>query len=150
MDVIPELEAEFQASKRIEEVQVFRGKGGLKTVVEDVLRVNKTWYVLGGARNLSKALEYYFPHWSKRREEQGLKIKIIRDSSMRKSGEQAKNIEVRYLKSEFKFPANVGIYGDNVVEFLFGEEPLIIIIRSEMAAKGFMEYFNLLWKMSKE
>ncbi len=57
-----------------------------------------------------------------------------------------KFMEIKYLKSQFNFPTAIKIYRNNVIQIIFGSEILITLIKSEKAAKGFMEYFNLLWK----
>jgi len=147
--ILPRLEADFKASKSKEEIQVFKGKNGLKTVLEDILKEDKTWYVFGGAGRLSEYLKFHIMHWNRQREKQKMDIKIIYDNSLRGRKEELRFMEKRYVKSRFNFPAGVGIYGDKVVQIIFGDEPLIILIRSEKAAKGFMEYFQLLWNASK-
>ncbi|MFH1053572.1 MAG: helix-turn-helix domain-containing protein [Candidatus Woesearchaeota archaeon] len=149
-EILPKLEKEYESSKSKEEIQVFKGKKGLKTVLEDILNENKTWFVFGGAGKLSRVLEYYIPQWNKRREKQRLNIKIIYDEKLRDKKQELKCIEKRYVKSKHTFPAGVGIYANKVVQFIFGNEPLIIVIMSETARKGFMEYFNLLWKTAKK
>jgi sugar-specific transcriptional regulator TrmB len=147
--IMPELEADFKSSKSMEEIQVFKGKAGLRTVMEDILKENKTFYVFGGAGKLSDALKFYIPHWHTERERQRLWTKIIYEKRMKGKTGDYKFVEKRYLKPESGFPTTVGIYGDKVVEFIFGEEPLIVLIRSKKASSGFMEFFNLLWKLAE-
>lgn len=147
--IIPELKEKFDSQKSKEEIRVFKGKKGLITITEDVLKENKTWFVFGAAGKLSEILDFYMDNWNKRRAKQKLHIKIIYDESARGKKEGLKFIEKKYLKSEFNFPTAIGIYGNKVVEFIFGEEPLITLIESEKASKGFLEFFNFLWKIAK-
>lgn len=124
------------------EVQVLSGKEGLKTLMQDIIKERKNFYVLGGNIRFQEVLPVYTIHWAKAREKYKIYAKILTTYSQDSTW---KYNETRKLKKEFESPTSTLIYGNKVALFL-PEELMIVLIKSENVAKSYMAHFNALWR----
>ena len=141
--ILPEL-ASIRPGVPDETVEVYEGKEGLKTILEDVLRVKKEVFTYGSDGNFSKILKYYFRHYLKRLEKENIRMRVIFNEGDRPF--RWKNARVKYVGKEYRSPTETTIYGDNVAIFILTKEPKAILIRSKRMAKAYRNYFNLMWK----
>jgi len=149
--LLPELEVKRKLSKQEQEATIFRGKKGIKSILEDVLRTGKTMYVYGAEGRLKEIFPIYFHHFHKKRVGKKIGIKIIYKESVKehKREKELKLIKMKYIPDEFDTPANTWIYGDKVVITVWSEQPISTVIRSKQVAKAYKTNFELLWKLAK-
>lgn len=147
-NILPELER-IQPATREETVEVYEGKEGLKTILEDVIRSKKDVLTYGSEGNFSRILRFYFKHYLKRLEKVGIKMKVIFNHSDSKTPFERKFAEARYIPKEYKTPTEITIYGDKVAIFLLTEEPKAILISSKIIADAHRKHFNLMWTIAK-
>ncbi len=148
--ILPELE-KIQPKKKEESVEVYEGKEGIKTILEDIIRSKKDILTYGSEGNFSSVIKikFYFKHHLKKLEESGIKMKVIfnYDDSHKKF--EWSFVDVKYIPKEYKTPTETTIYGDKVAIFLLTEEPKVILIKSQNIVESYTKYFNLLWKIAK-
>jgi sugar-specific transcriptional regulator TrmB len=147
--ILPELE-KIQPLIKEETVEVYEGKEGLKTILEDILRTKKDILTYGSEGNFSKILRHYFKHYLKRLEKTGIKMKVIFNCDDTRKPFEWKFAEVRYVPKEYKTPTETTIFGNKVAIFLLTEEPKAILITSNVIADSYNKHFNLLWKIAKK
>jgi len=59
--------------------------------------------------------------------------------------------EYRVIPKELEVPSNMNIWGDDTILLqIFGKKPAIIEIRNKELARGYLNYFNILWEQGKE
>ncbi|MBI2665228.1 hypothetical protein HYX12_01235, partial [Candidatus Woesearchaeota archaeon] len=114
-ELIPHLLALKQPQEEEMKAEMYRGKEGLKTLLNDLLYEKKTIYYLGYSAISQKIIPYFLPHWHKKRVKLNIKRKILTKEQMRDS-EGLKNhlTEVRYLSDKFNIPLSMMIYGDKI------------------------------------
>lgn len=143
--LITELQERFAKTKEKEETNFYKGKEGLKTVFESQLE-EKEILILGASPKAYETLEFYFHWYDKTRKQKNIKARILASSRETKRIALA---EIRYLSEEFSNPTSVNIYGNKVAIILWAKQPYAIVIKSEEIAKGYRNYFELLWKIAK-
>jgi sugar-specific transcriptional regulator TrmB len=147
--MLPELE-KIQPVIKEEAVEVYEGKEGLKTILEDIIRTKQDILTYGSEGNFSKILKYYFKHYLNRLEKTGIKMKVIFNYDDTRKTFEWKFAEARYISKEYKTPTETTIFGNKVAIFLLTEEPKAILITSDVIADSYKKHFNLLWKIAKK
>ncbi len=157
-DLLNELIPELAKLKKSEEqplsIEVFKGKEGFKTVMEDLIRDKKPYYIIGYTGKSPEISGFWYIHWNKRR----VKNKVKRYLLIHKGDE---NIEaLKYPLTEAKIlpeqavqesKTSIIIYSENkVLLFLPLEEFAGIRIKNKEVHDSYKEYFNLLWKLAKK
>ncbi len=153
--VIPELLAMQELTKSTTTYSVFEGVQGIKTAREKVfeeLSKGDTLYVILANYPHTEKMEGYWADFQKRRAKKGIRCKYIFNESLRKIGEKRlrlKLAQARFVASEILSPMWIEIFGDNVGIGVMGENPSLFLIKNEAITKGFLTYFNSLWKIGK-
>lgn len=144
--VIKQLGEKFVSTKEKEETNFYKGKEGLKTVFEDQLN-SREILILGASPLAYEVLQFYFKWYDKTRKEKKIKARII--ASNRKIT-QVPLAEIRYLPEKYASPVSVNIYGDKTAIILWASQPYAIVIKSSEVAKGYRNYFELMWRIARE
>ncbi len=146
--ILPKLER-IIPERKDESVEVYEGKEGLKTILEDIIRSKKDILTYGSEGNFSNVLKFYFKHYLTRLEKTGITMKVLFNYDSSKEPFNRKFAEARYLPKQYKTPTETTIYGNKVVIFLLTENPKAILIKSKTASESYRKYFNLLWRMGR-
>ena len=153
---IPELREIYQSVGKKQEIHHFKGKNGLRNILETLLesgKETKEWFIFGTTERTKELLPSYLPQFHRKRIEQGIKFKAIYSTDSKERGLEVKKLkltEVRFLPKEYTTPTAVSIVGNKVAILLWSiENPLGVIIENEEVANDFKKYFNLLWKIAK-
>ncbi|MCH7567927.1 MAG: helix-turn-helix domain-containing protein [Nanoarchaeota archaeon] len=155
-ELIPSLSDLQTISSKEERAEIFEGYNGLKNafqIVENEFQPNEEFLVFGVDKTLNEQQLNFFINYHKKRVKAKLKTKVIFTTNLKGVKEyhqkqDAYNQE-RFLDQSSAIPINV--YKDNVIIPLLGsgEKEITIFIKNKKLAKGFQEYFNTLWKISK-
>jgi len=148
---IPKLQNLRILSKEKQEGYVYKGMKGIKSVLEDVLKEGKLWFVFGSKGQFEQALPSFYIQFHKKRERLKIPMKIIRSEIIRKREEKYKFKfrEVRYLPEESTTPSTTMIYGDKLAVIVWSEDPMAFVVRSKTAADSYRKYFDVMWKAAK-
>ena len=147
--ILPQLKNIAKDEEKIS-IEIYKGKEGLKTLLQDIIKEKKNYSILGFAGAVAKELEYFYPHFQKQREKLEIKRKIIADYNLKNSRLVENNLsQVKFLPKEYQSPSGTWIYGDKTVIFLPENELTMILIKSQKIAKTYNNYFSLLWKSAK-
>lgn len=148
--IIPKLE-KIKKPLEKEKVEVYKGKEGLKTVLNDILRnCGKEYFVVGGIGESLEALPYFMDGWHKRR----IKAKITRNMILSEEVRKKKITKfpltkIKYLPQEYRTLESTIIYDDKMVHIIWVEKPLAIVIENKRINQAYMKQFRLLWKIAK-
>ena len=134
-------------------VEVYRGKEGLKTGLNDILKEGKDYYMIGcmgAARDLAK---HWFAHWQKRRVKMKIRRTVLFPNNMK--GQDATRYRLtrkKFLPKGHFIPASTIIYGtDKVLIFIpIKDDFLGIIIRSREVWESYKSEFDVLWNSLRE
>jgi sugar-specific transcriptional regulator TrmB len=147
--ILPELHKMKESGAEDVKVEVYRGKEGLKTVLNDVLEEGKDYYILGYTGAARDMVPHWFAHWHKRRRKMKVRRTVIFPNSMRGSGVTRYPLTTRRFLPKGHFtPASTLIYGkDKVLVFLpLTNDFMGIIIKSREVWESYKSEFDLIWK----
>ncbi|RLG12815.1 MAG: hypothetical protein DRN71_05710 [Candidatus Nanohalarchaeota archaeon] len=149
--ILPELLRKHKESEEEISVRVYIGKEGMKTVLNNILKLEKPYYVIANEDKVLDFLKYFMPQFIKKRKELNIPIKIIHSECIRKKKLKLPLAEIKHLPDEYNTPTTTIICEDNVDMLIFSEEnPIAIHIKSKETAQSFMNYFNLMWSIAKK
>lgn len=149
---LPKLKAIKNTARDEQEAYLYKGKKGMKTIFEDVIKEKKTYYVIGSQGNFVKFFPNYFFQFHKKRTEQGIPIKIIRSEKTRGSEytKELKLFEQRFLPDSYTTPVTTYVYANKVAIVAWSAEPICFLVKSRIIAYSYKKHFNLLWKIAKK
>lgn len=145
--MLPDLLLAQELSKDKQEINVYKGKEGIKTILWDILRTGKSNCVIGA--HSRKEFEIILKQFHKQR----IKLKIEnRMIFKREDIERARKFakkpftDVRVMPTEYTSPIAINIYADKVALLIRSvKNPLGILIKNKDTADGFRTYFDMLW-----
>lgn len=153
-EMLPQLQGLFETRGEELEVIVFRGKRGLKTVFEDMLRELKEGdeYLAFGVPKHAQIFSAYFDYFNKMLVKKKIKHRIIFDERENRNIKSCKKcgFQVKVIGKEFLSPAEINIYKNNVIIALWHPKTLAIVIKNKEINESFKQYFNIMWKMAKK
>lgn len=146
-DALPDIEKVYKSSKPNIGLEVFRGKEGIKSVLEDMLNYKKNYFI-GGGFYLMNLLPHYWPQYNKRRIKKGVKrYSLIKHELKGKQKPDEELLFVKYLPEEMGgSPAVIFVYGDKVVNVLWSGDFFAFMVESKEIAASYKKYFQYLWK----
>ena len=65
---LPELRKIYKSTPRYDEVTVYKGKEGLKTIFEDILKSKANYDKFGSGEKFKQYLNFYYPQYQKKKE----------------------------------------------------------------------------------
>ncbi len=150
LNVIKQLKEKSSEKKQDESATILRGKNGVKSVYDDVLKEKKEVVVYGAQSKFKDMFPFYQEHWNKKRAELGIKLRIIWSEKVRGQRKELRLLKKRFLPDSYDFPSTTMIYGDKVATIVWTETPFAFVIKSKEAVKSSLNYFNLLWGTAKK
>jgi len=150
-DILPELKEKYAKIKTEEDATIYRGKKGLKSVFEDILKTNKNYLIFGAEGKFEEVFKDYFYNWNVRRIKQKISIRVLYNEKIRSKREgKLKLVDMKFLPKELDFPSTTQIYGDKVSIMVWSDPPFAFVIESKEAVKSYTNFFNILWQQAKK
>lgn len=150
-EVIPSLQ--FLKKKVLEEtqVEVYKGKEGFKTVMNDLLKQKKDLYGIGYTAKGPEIARYWYEQWNQRRIKQKIRrMYLVSSETAKKEVTKRPLTTIKIMPSGFISPASTIIYGEKVAIFFPEKDDFTgIVVRSKRIAKAYKSFFDTLWKLSK-
>lgn len=155
--LIPQMQSLMSADKEKINFKVYEGLRGIKSFYDMLLTMLKkaeTSYVIGAPRIGNDKLEGFLLYWHERRIKKGIHCKYIYDSNVRDYGKVRKAMkytQVRYLPNKIISPMWIEISNDFVaIGHIKGNNAILFSTQDKEIAKGYLDYFNLIWRISKK
>jgi len=148
-EILPELNSLYKTSKAKEEFNIYQGKKGIKSILQDILDY-KAYIAFGSRGKFLEIMKHDFIAFQRRKKALKIKSRIILGKSTR-SSEQVKvaYAKFRFIPDEFSSPTTTFIYGNQIAIIIWGEVPIATVITSKDIAESYSHYFELLWRQAK-
>ena len=149
--ILPELNKLKEIKSEKTSVEVYKGKQGLKILLNDMISEAKDYFAFGvmnhfeDERFISKL---FVDQWILKMNQKNVKEKMILEKGTHLA--PIKNSEFRYLPKEYLFTSSFITYGDKVASFVWEEHILQILIKNKQIAESYITQFNALWKIAKK
>ena len=146
--ILPQIEKLRNSSKRKQEATIFKGKKGLKNILEEIIKTKTEVLVFGTGWGMRESMKSYYEQWHLKLRKNKVKGRILLPEN--KKGLFLKPFIAKYLPEKNIIPSTIAIYEDRVLNVTWGEEPIAVLFISEKVSKSYKNYFELLWKTAKK
>jgi len=149
--IFPDLEERYKETKSKEDAVIFRGKRGIKTIFEDMIKERKDILTYGAESKFAEMFPNYQKQWNLKRKKAKIKIRMLYNEKVRKEKikEKINLVSMKFLPEKYDFPSTVHVYGNKVVIIVWTELPFGFMIKSKEAVRSNKHFFELLWKQAK-
>lgn len=153
--ILPELLELNKFSKKKPQVEILEGKEGIKTILNEILRLKKDWFAFNIPGKGPEVLGDWVYAYERERQRVGIKLNVILVGTEQgvirgKEFSKMKFTKVKYLGKNYESPASSYIYGDRlVIIFWYKEFPFAIRIVDKSLADSYKKYFDEMWKIAK-
>lgn len=151
--VLPDLKEIYQSSIEKPKVELYEGKEGLKTILDDIIRTKKEILVYGSTEKQLKILQFYFPNYIIRRIKTKIHTRVITEKSpwtIEKLKTEKKELRESKFIPNIEFPTVTYIYGNKVAILSLEKEIIGLIIENKAISDTQKQIFELLWKIAKK
>ena len=147
---IPQIEEIYKSKKQKMNIDIFRGKEGIKSVFEDILNYKEAYFI-GGRWYVAKEMPIYWSNYDARRIKAGVKFfnLVLHDAPKTPTD---KLVSIKELPSDYSgSPSIIWIYGNKVVNVVWGQEFFAFMMESKEITENYKRYFDYLWdKVAKK
>lgn len=150
--VLPEILEKFKKTESRIHAEIYEGTGGLKSVMELILKEKKEWFTIGSTGKGPVVLPFYLEQFARKRVKLGIKRKVLLADTkegrpyykvLKKQG----LVQVKFLPKEIQRPQTIWIFDDKIAIVLVSADcPVVFLIDKKEIANSYKEYFHLLWK----
>ena len=149
-EILPELNKIFHESKEKEESNIFKGRKGIRSILDGILDY-KEYVSFGSSGRFLEIMKHDFELFQRMKREKKIKARVILPETSKRT-EQVKLAysNFKYIAEEFSSPTTTFVYGNNTVIIVWSENPIATLIKSEEVAKSYKNYFELLWKIAEK
>ncbi len=147
--ILPSLIQMSSFSKEDFSVEVFKGVEGIKTLLNDILRVERDYVIFGVDEALFKEkMGTFMDQFFMKEKQLGFKERILTSEDATYTY-KVETVHYRYLPEELFNPTPTFVYGNNVAILIW--EPLNMIrIQNAALADSFKKYFEILWSQAEK
>jgi sugar-specific transcriptional regulator TrmB len=157
LKILPNLKKAYGKHGERPIVEVYEGKEGMKTILNDIIRSKKEWLVIGSTGGGPYVLhDFFIEKFHKERVKNKIKLKVLFNDTPngRKRAttlQQMQLIETKFLPPTHQSPATIYIYDYKtaIIIWLAIGKPFAILIESKEISHSFRFYFNLLWNLPR-
>jgi len=153
--ILPELIDRVKLNKTRPVIEILEGKEGIKTILNEILRLKQDWFAFNVPGMGPKILGDWVHSYEKERQKLGIKLKVLMVESEQglergREFSKMKNTRVKYLGKNYESPSSNYIYSDRlVIIFWYPEFPFAIRIIDSNLVKSYKKYFNEMWKIAR-
>lgn len=146
--IVPYLESIKESVLEHPNIEIFEGKEGLKSIMDDWINTKQN--IIGiGSESLDEVIGFYFPHFIKTRVKDNIKIRIMfqksKYSQQMKKKDKLELRETRIIKCG-NLTTGIYVYGHKASFLTFlKEQPLGLVIEDKSIVQTIKTMLELLW-----
>lgn len=149
-ELIPELKNLFKKTKEKHEADIYRGRKGVRSILNDILK-EKEYVVFGSNEKFPEIMKHDFSMFQKKKKELKIKSRTIMSISMKNKAILKEAFTIfRFILEEFSLPTSTFVYSSRISIIIWSETPVGIVVENKDVAKSFKKYFEALWKTAKK
>ncbi len=156
-EILPLLQAKKETGKLKQEVAVYSGVKGIKTIMDKMLeelKPNGKYYDFGVSGLFKDVVGSYWDFWQKKKKKYKIKSYVIFNSELKKKNPQLlKNYfgETKFHPKEYNSSTDTMIYKDTIILFIWtANPPIAVVIKNRENAESYKKQFELMWKLAKK
>ena len=136
-------------------VEVYEGKEGMKTMMNDILRSNSHEFLAyGSSRSSFEVIPAFMEEWHHERIKRKVRMRIIYNQTqqarlrIKAHPKSLRYSRYRFMPIKLESPTATLIYAHKVVLQSWTKEPFAVMIENREMAENQRRYFEELWKMA--
>ena len=145
--ILPEIN-KIRNTERKQEATIFKGKKGLKTIFEEITQTKSEILVFGTGWGMKGVMGSYYTKWHLKLRRNKIKARILLPENKRDLF--LKPFIGRYLPKQNIIPSTIAVYENKVLNIIWEEDPMAILIINKKVSESYKSYFEMLWKISKK
>ncbi len=145
--IVPKLQKIYSKPLEKTEVFVFRGKEGIKAVMNEIIKEAKPYTCFGEIEKYFEEIDIFTKRWMKEVELNKISGRLL--ASREQKFEVAKTEECRYLPQELIAETTIVTYGEKTAQFIWSKPLYIILIENKNVTESNLKVFNYLWRTAK-
>ncbi len=156
-EILPQLAARAEQSREKQEVTVYYGVKGIRSVMDKMLeelRPGGTYYDYGASGLFRDVMGPYWDLWQKRKREYKLKSYVIFNEEVKQKNPKLLHDYIghrRFHPKEYTSITDTMTYKDTVILFIWtAKSPIAIVIKNRDNAESYKNQFKLMWKFAKK
>jgi hypothetical protein len=137
-----------------QEAAIYEGIEGIKTgfnLILETMKPGEEYLVFSLGEELrSRQLRIFYSSFQAKRVERKIRVRQIANTQLREIFHNYKayrNFNIRYTK--LSLPTGIFIFGNHVLNIVWGEKPTAFLTTSKYNAKEFAAFFEQIWKTAK-
>ncbi len=146
--ILPQLIGKLKLSKEKPEATIYKGKKGIKSIFEDVLRY-KEFQVFGSSGRFKEVLGPFFSLFQKIVIKKKIKCRLIVSEKVRHT-DIVTHAETRFLSEDYITLSSTLIYGNKVAIISWTENPIGFVLVDKQVAYSYKTYFKFMWTLAKK
>lgn len=152
--ILPELNLKQKQAKTKQQVSIYEGVKGLKSVLQNMLKElspNGNYCVFASG-NMADSLGPYYNIYQKEKEKNKIKSLIIYDEEFKNRKDILKITHgtIKFYPLTY-FPTDTFIYNNKVLIVIWNANPsFAILITNKQTAESYKKLFNVFWKNAKK
>lgn len=153
--ILPELIKKNQTLQKTYRTEIFQGIKGIKSAIEIISKEHNKdnlFYIMGAPKIKDEGLRLYFTQWHNTRVSKKAKLKIIYNEEAIEKAKERKKLpftQVKIMQKGIVTPAWICIINDYVLTVILEGEVACILTKNQEIANSYIEFFNMIWAMSK-
>ena len=154
-NVLPELQKIKKSVKEKPKVEIYEGKEGIKSIMEDLIRTKKPVVSFSSTKDIFNLLNFYTPQFIKKRVKAGIKIRLLTEKTstvgqVLKKKDKQELRETRFMPKIGEIPNTIYIYGNKIAMLNTHEEnPFGVLIENNELAETQRLLFEIIWEKAK-
>lgn len=155
-EILPDLKAKLEASKEKQEVTVYYGVKGIRSVMDKMLEEirNGEYYDFGVSGLFRDVMKHYWDLWQKKKRKYKIKSYVIFNEELKKKNPKLLKDyygQARFHPKEFSSITDTMIYKDTIILFIWtAKPPIAVLIKNKENAQSYKNQFKLMWKYAKK
>lgn len=141
--IIPSLLDLSKGKKEDIKVEIYKGKEGIKTILNDILKEGDD-YLLFGHLKFEDLMPIYIEQFVKKANKERITERAILEKGTKII--PTKRHEYKYISKEYLFPNATCVYGNKVAMFIWQEPYYVILTENRDLAQSHKTHFNILWR----
>ncbi len=143
--IFPNIEKLHKVSSEAIQVEVYKGKEGMKSTFRDILKEGKPLYAFGVKGQLREKLPIFAKQWLRDAKNKKLPYYGIYTTK----NPPSYYTKIKYVSKELSGPVATFIYADKININIWDPNLVAIVIKSKLVAQMYKKHFDLLWKIAK-
>ncbi|MFA6489233.1 MAG: helix-turn-helix domain-containing protein [Candidatus Micrarchaeia archaeon] len=153
---LPSLEAMLQAGMGKQEVSVYTGTKGIRSVLDGMLHEvgdGGEYFDFGSPGLFREVMGAYFPAWQQVKRKKRITSYVIFNETLKSNREFFKEYcgKARFYPKEYSSITDTFIYKDSVALIIWtAKPPVAVVIKNRDNAEGYRNQFKLMWKKAEK